>query len=34
MDGLEQYAKNKKIGYIRIDGSVNIDKRHDRVIQF
>lgn len=34
MDGLEDAVKKRKIGYIRIDGSVPIAKRYDRVKQF
>jgi len=28
LDGLENFVQGKKIGYIRIDGKVDIDKRH------
>lgn len=34
MDGIETFAKQKKVEYIRIDGSVSIDKRHERVQAF
>jgi SWI/SNF-related matrix-associated actin-dependent regulator of chromatin subfamily A-like protein 1 len=34
LDGLEDFVKGKKIGYIRIDGAVNIDQRHARVTAF
>ena len=36
MDGIENFIKGKKekIGYIRIDGSVNVDARHERVQAF
>lgn len=34
MDGLEEFVMKKKIGYIRIDGSVNVDARHERVQSF
>lgn len=28
MNGLEDYIKKQKVGYIRIDGSVGIEQRH------
>ena len=31
LDGYENHLKKKKIGYIRIDGSVNPERRHERV---
>ena len=31
LDGLEAHVKKENIGYIRIDGSVSVDKRHERV---
>lgn len=34
MDKLEEYIVGKKVGFVRIDGSVNIDKRHERVTSF
>jgi SWI/SNF-related matrix-associated actin-dependent regulator of chromatin subfamily A-like protein 1 len=34
MDSLETYIQGKKTGYVRIDGSVNIDQRHQRVTSF
>lgn len=29
LDGLEQFVKKRKVGYIKIDGSTSMDKRHD-----
>jgi len=34
MDGLEDYVKKQKVGYIRIDGSTSVDARHERVQAF
>jgi SWI/SNF-related matrix-associated actin-dependent regulator of chromatin subfamily A-like protein 1 len=34
MNGIEDYAKKEKLGYICIDGSVNADVRHERVWAF
>ena len=36
MDSLEEFitSKKEKIGYVRIDGKVNIDQRHQRVQAF
>lgn len=34
MDGLENYVKKTKTGYIRIDGSTNVDLRNNRVHSF
>jgi SWI/SNF-related matrix-associated actin-dependent regulator 1 of chromatin subfamily A len=31
MDSLEDFVVGQKIKYIRIDGKVNIDQRHERV---
>ena len=28
LDGIELYTKNKLVNYIRIDGSINPEKRH------
>eukprot|EP00347_Sterkiella_histriomuscorum_P013935 403362793 len=34
MDGIEEFVKKTKVGYIRIDGKTNVDHRHDRVTKF
>ncbi|CDW80246.1 snf2 family n-terminal domain containing protein [Stylonychia lemnae] len=34
LDGLEEHVKKEKVGYIRIDGSVSVDRRHERVQAF
>ncbi len=34
MDGLEKFVLSKKVKYIRIDGSVANEKRHERVHLF
>ena len=34
MDRLEDFVQSKKVGFVRIDGSVNIDRRHERVQAF
>lgn len=34
LDGLEEFVRTKKIGYIRIDGKVSMDKRNERVKSF
>jgi SWI/SNF-related matrix-associated actin-dependent regulator 1 of chromatin subfamily A len=34
LDGYEAHLKKKKTGYIRIDGKVNPEKRHERVQKF
>ena len=34
LDSYEEYMKKKKVGYMRIDGSVNPEKRHERVTNF
>ena len=34
MDSLEEFVKTQKVGYIRIDGKVGMDARHDRVTAF
>ena len=34
MDKLELFLKKKKIGYVRIDGKVKTEERHNRVHQF
>ena len=31
MDSIEEYVKKSKVGYIRIDVSVNADARYERV---
>jgi SNF2 family DNA or RNA helicase len=31
MDGLEEFVKKQKVGYIRIDGKTSVDARHERV---
>jgi len=31
MDSLEEFTVSKKIGYVRIDGKVGIEQRHNRV---
>lgn len=31
MDGIEAFAKKHKIGYVRIDGKVKNEDRHERV---
>lgn len=34
MDCYEDFVKKKKIEYIRIDGKVDPERRHERVKQF
>ena len=34
MDELQNFLKQKKIGHVRIDGSVPPEKRHERVKAF
>jgi SWI/SNF-related matrix-associated actin-dependent regulator 1 of chromatin subfamily A len=34
LDSLEEFVQTKKIGYIRIDGKVSMDKRNERVKSF
>ena len=34
LDSYEQHMQKKKVGYIRIDGKVNPEKRHKRVTEF
>ena len=34
LDALEEFANKKKFGYIRIDGQVPPEKRHERVKDF
>lgn len=34
IDSLEEFATKKKFGYIRIDGRVTPERRHDYVKQF
>jgi len=34
LDKLEQYIQTKKIGYIRMDGKVSMENRHERVKAF
>ncbi len=31
LDALERFAEKQKIGYVRIDGKVQPEKRHERV---
>ncbi len=31
MDSIEEFVKKSKVGYVRIDGKVGIDQRHERV---
>ena len=31
LDHLENFVKKKRVGYVRIDGSVPVEKRHNRV---
>ena len=34
LDGIEEALKKKKVNYIRIDGKVLPEKRHERVKKF
>ena len=34
MDRYEEFVQKKNIGYIRIDGAVDPEKRHERVKRF
>jgi SWI/SNF-related matrix-associated actin-dependent regulator 1 of chromatin subfamily A len=34
MDKLEAFVVSKKVGFVRIDGRVGIEARHDRVTAF
>ena len=34
LDGYENHLLKKKIGFVRIDGRVNPEKRHERVTKF
>lgn len=34
MDALEEFTRTKKVGYVRIDGKVGIDQRHESVTAF
>lgn len=34
MDNIEQYVQSQKVGYIRIDGSTQVETRHNRVRDF
>ena len=34
IDALESYVIKKKIGFIRIDGRVSAEKRHEYVLKF
>lgn len=31
LNGIEEFVKKSKTGYIRIDGSAKVDERHERV---